>query len=337
MPREVVIAVDALGGDNAPQVVLDGVETALHSDADLTVVLCGPADVVEPFAETHERCIAKVATEVIGMGEHPAEAVRHKKDSSIVVGCREVQEGRADGFFSAGSTGACLAAGTLVIGRIKGIKRPMLVTIIPSPAGNVLLCDVGANADCKPEYLVQFAQMGRVFSNRIMGVEEPRVGLLNIGEEDTKGSTFYQECFQALKDGTEGFLGNAEPYDLMNGKFDVVVADGFTGNIALKTIESTAKMLFKSVKGILTSSLKTKIGALCIKDGLKELAGQMSADTYGGAPLLGVKGACIVGHGSSNSTAIANGIHSTVELVRTGVSDIIQESMQQASVEKAGE
>ena len=168
MTDNVTIAVDAMGGDNAPEVVLEGVAAALAADEGLTVILCGPADVVEPFAAQHARCRAQVAAEVIDMAEHPAQAVRKKKDSSIVVGCRLVKDGQAQGFFSAGSTGACLAAATLVMGRIKGISRPCLATVVPSPVRPIVLCDVGANADCKPEYLVQFAQMGSVYAQKTL-------------------------------------------------------------------------------------------------------------------------------------------------------------------------
>ena len=170
MAQKVTISVDALGGDNAPDVVLDGVAQALEYDGDLSVILCGPADVVEPFAANHDRCTARATTEVISMAEHPANAVRKKKDSSIFVGCRLVKEGEAQGFFSAGSTGACLAAGTLVIGRIKGVSRPALATLVPSPKKPVILCDVGANADCKPEFLVQFAQMASTYAKVVLGI-----------------------------------------------------------------------------------------------------------------------------------------------------------------------
>lgn len=323
MADKVMISVDALGGDNAPQVVLDGVAEALAEDGDLSVILCGPAEVVEPFAAAHERCVARATTEEIGMAEHPANAVRKKKDSSIVVGCRLVKEGEAQGFFSAGSTGACLAAGTLVMGRIKGIARPALATLLPSPVKPVVLCDVGANADCKPEYLVQFAEMASIYANKVLGIDAPRVGLLNIGEEEEKGSQFAQETHQLLKEKVPGFAGNAEGRDVLGGEFDVIVCDGFTGNVCLKTIEGTAKMLFKQIKGIMTSSFKTKIGALMLKDGLKELAASVDPDEAGGAPLLGVKGACIVGHGSSGARAIKNGVLASARYVRSGMSEEI--------------
>jgi glycerol-3-phosphate acyltransferase PlsX len=326
MPERVVVAVDAMGGDFAPDVVLNGCALALDANKDIEIALCGPADIVEPFANAHERCTAYPASEVIAMGEHPAHAVRKKKDSSIVVGCRLVKEGAANGFFSAGSTGACLAAATLVIGRCKGIARPMLATIVPAPSGNVLLCDVGANADCKPAYLVQFAQMAVTYAKAIMHVDEPRVALLNIGAEEAKGSTFAQECFAALSEAVPEFVGNAEPGDVLSAKYDVFVTDGFTGNICLKTIEGSAKTLFKAMKSVMLSSTKGKIGGLLLKCDLKELAASLSADTHGGAPLLGVNGACIVGHGSSNETAIKNGILATASLVSNNVVSTIAES-----------
>lgn len=323
MTDNVTIAVDAMGGDNAPEVVLEGVAAALAADEGLTVILCGPADVVEPFAAQHARCRAQVAAEVIDMAEHPAQAVRKKKDSSIVVGCRLVKEGQAQGFFSAGSTGACLAAATLVMGRIKGISRPCLATVVPSPVRPIVLCDVGANADCKPEYLVQFAQMGVVYAREIMGVAEPRVGLLNIGEEDTKGSAFAQEANALLRAREPLFAGNAEGRDILSGAFDVVVTDGFTGNVALKTIEGTSSTLFRYLKDALMASAKGKVGALLVKGDLSELKGRLSPDTHGGAPLLGVKGACVVGHGSSSALAVKNGVLAAARTVRSHVSEVI--------------
>ena len=209
MPDKVTIAVDALGGDNAPGVVLGGVEQALAADQDLTVILCGPDDVVSPFAAAHDRCVAQPTSEAISMGEHPAQAVRKKKDSSIVAGCRLVKEEAAQGFFSAGSTGACLAAATLVMGRAKGIARPALATVIPSPVRPVVMCDVGANADCKPEYLVQFGRVGSVYAQKMLGIEHPRAALLNIGEEEEKGSQFAQEAHKLMREKLPNFAGNA--------------------------------------------------------------------------------------------------------------------------------
>ena len=327
MAKKVTVAVDALGGDNAPDVVLEGVAAALEEDLDLDVVLCGPADVVVKFASEHERCAARVTTEVIGMAEHPANAVRRKKDSSIVVGCRLVKEGVAQGFFSAGSTGACLAAGTLVIGRIKGIARPALATVLPSPKKPVVLCDVGANADCKPEYLVQFANMASIYARKVLGASQPSVGLLNIGEEEEKGSQFAQEAHQLLKEGCPNFKGNAEGRDVLTGEFDVVVCDGFTGNVCLKTIEGTAKILFGEIKSMMMSSLANKLAGAVLKGGLKDIVRKVDPDAAGGAPLLGVKGACIVGHGSSNARAIKNGVLATATFVRNDVNELIAQTV----------
>lgn len=323
MEGKITLSVDALGGDDAPGVVLEGVSAALAEDPELEVILCGPADVVEAFVADHDRAIAQVTTEFIDMDEHPAQAVRKKKDSSIVVGCRLVKEGKAQGFFSAGSTGACLAAATLVMGRVKGVARPALSMVIPSPVKPVVMCDVGANADCKPEYLVQFAQMSTVYMREILRIEDPQVALLNIGEEDTKGSVFAQEAFSLMKKELPNFAGNAEGEDILAANYDIIVTDGFTGNVCLKTIEGTSKVLFKALKDIFYTNALTKLGALTIKGGLTDLMKQVSPDTYGGAPLLGVKGACIVGHGSSNPTAIKNGIHTTAQFVRTDVTGLI--------------
>lgn len=323
MSEMITIAVDALGGDHGAPVVLDGVAQALAEDQHLQVIVCGPADVVVPFAESHERCIAQACTEEIAMDEHPAQAVRKKKDSSIVVGCRLVKEGAAQGFFSAGSTGACLTAATLVMGRIKGVMRPAIATVIPSPAKPVVMCDVGANADCKPAYLVQFAQMASVYAERIIGIKDPKVALLNIGSEDTKGSQFSQETFALMKESVLNFIGNKEGCDILPGGADVFVTDGFTGNVCLKTIEGTSKVLFGALKGLMMESTKSKIAALCLKDGLKGLKDSIDPDMYGGAPLLGVNGACLIGHGSSSALAIKNGIAMTAKTVRLDVSGII--------------
>ena len=327
MAKQAIIAVDVMGGDNSPSVVLKGVESALLADANLSVVLTGPEEVVKPFANAHERCSFEVATEVIDMAEHPARAVRKKKDSSVVVGCKLVKQGQAQGFFSAGSTGACLAAATLFIGRIKGVMRPCLATVVPSPARPVIFCDIGANADCKSEYILQFAQMGSVYASKMLNYEHPKVGLLNIGEEDTKGSMFAQATNALLREKLENFAGNAEGRDLLEGKFEVVVTDGFSGNVCLKAIEGTSKVLFRAIKGAMLSSLATKLAALVLKGSFKQLAAQVSPDTYGGAPLLGLRGACIIGHGSSNELAVKNGILTTANIVREGVSEIIEQTL----------
>lgn len=313
---EVKVVVDAMGGDDAPGVVLEGVDQAVAQDPSLTVILTGPEDVIVPFAAQHGNVIAHPTTEVIGMGEHPAEAVRRKKDSSIVVGCRLVKDGEAGGFFSAGSTGACMSAATLVIGRIKGVKRPAIVTVLPSPVAKVVFADMGANADCKPDYLVQFARMARVYAQVTLGIDNPSVGLLNIGEEETKGSEFAQECHRLMKEHVPNFRGNAEGRALALGGFDVIVTDGFTGNVALKVYEGVGMALLAGLKETIYSTTKSKIGGLLIKDALSKFKDELSADKYGGAQLLGCKGVCLIGHGSSNAQAICSGVLATADAIR---------------------
>ena len=311
----VTVVVDVMGGDEPPQVVLDGIAAALEADAQLTVIACGPAELVEPFAAAHAHCEAQVATQVIAMEEHPVEAIRTKRDSSIVVGCKLVREGRAQGFFSAGSTGACMSAATLVVGRIKGIDRPALTTALPGVKPTVFL-DMGANADCKPINIVQFAHMGCAYARVVLGVDKPRVGLLNIGSEDTKGSMEAQARFAALREQVPAFAGNAEGGDLAAGTFDVIVTDGFTGNVALKTMEGTAKFILRKVKQVATSSLKNKIGGALLHSSLSGMKSELSGDEYGGAVLLGVKGVVVIGHGATSVDAVKNGTLVAANAVR---------------------
>ena len=325
--KRTTVAVDAMGGDSAPSVVLEGVAAACVDDPDLEVLLVGEPTLVEDFAKTHERVTAVPATEVISMGEHPANAVRKKKDSSIVVGCQAVRAGNAQGFFSAGSTGACLAAAIMIMGRIKGVKRPGLGVVIPAYERPCMLMDVGANADCRPEYLVQFAHMAAIYMERMLGVQMPKVGLLNIGEEKTKGSTMAQEAYCLLERDIPGFAGNCEGGPLAQGAFDVVVTDGFTGNVCLKTIEGTSKLLFKYVKDAMTSTMLSKVGAALVRSQLMQLKEKISPDAYGGTPLLGVRGTCIIGHGSSNAAAIKNGILAACREIRGNICAEIEQQM----------
>ena len=248
MAEPVTLTVDAMGGDNAPDVVLEGAAMALSADPDLQIILCGPQEVVVPFASAHDRCAAQVTSEVIEMGEHPAQAVRSKKDSSIVVGCRLVKEGRAEGFFSAGSTGACLAAATLVMGRVKGVKRPALGQVIPRLRKPTLLVDVGANADCKPEYLVQFAQMGVIYMSKIMSVASPKGRSAQHrrgGDQGQRRCASMPTRLLAQRFPSSRAIARAVTFWRA---FDVVVCDGFSGNVCLKTIEGTSKTLFKYLK-----------------------------------------------------------------------------------------
>ncbi len=325
-PGPATIAVDALGGDDAPRAVLEGVALALRADSALTVLLVGPDDVVTPFAREHERCEALLATEVIAMDEHPAEAVRAKRDSSIVVGCKAVRAGEAGGFFSAGSTGACMMAATLHLGSIKRKVRPALATILPHPLageGVTVITDVGANADWRPEFLVPFAQMGAAYATSMLGMEDPRIALLNIGEEKTKGSTAAQEAYRLLAQRVPGFVGNAEGSDLLSGRFDVIVTDGYTGNIALKALEGAGATLFAALKEIIYATPATKVAGVVLKPHLKGLAKAFSSESIGAAPLMGVKGVCMIGHGSASPKAIASGIATTAAAVRKDLTGAI--------------
>lgn len=315
------ICVDAMGGDEEPQVVLDGIAAALEADADLEVLVVGNAEVVEPFAKAHDRAFALVTTEVIGMGEHPADAVRNKRDSSIVRACAAVRAGEAQGFFSAGSTGAIFAAATLGVGRIRGVKRPAIACPVPGASGRkTVVLDLGANADVRPEMIVQFAKMGRAYSKVTLGVDEPTVALLSNGAEDTKGSESVIAEHQALAaTGAPWFAGNCEGTDILAGRFDVIVTDGFTGNVALKTLEGTAKFLVGQIKGAAHASKKVGIGALLMKGALKEVAHELSGEDYGGAVLLGVKAPVLIGHGATSASAVKNGALATACAVREGL------------------
>ena len=318
------ICVDVMGADKEPPVLLEGVEAALAADPELEVLVAGAADVVEPFAASHDRARALVTTEVIAMSEHPASAVRVKKDASIVRAAAAVRAGEADGLFSAGSTGAVLTAATFGVGRIKGIKRPALSLPFPGISGKpTVFLDMGANADVKPEVLVQFAHMGRAYSRAILGVDEPRVGLLCNGSEDTKGSEMALAYHAALEAGDCGFAGNAEGTDLLAGTFDVIVADGFTGNVALKSIEGTGKFVIKRLKAAMGASLGNKIGMALLAKSLKSLAAEMSGDEYGGAILLGLRAPVVKGHGATSARAVCQGTLAAAAAMRAGLTDKI--------------
>lgn len=326
--EHVTIAIDIEGGDEAPGVVLEGVRRYLSStdeaDAHTKLILVGyEASLVSIKDEYPDRIDTVVTTEVIAMDEHPAQAVKQKKDSSIVVGCRLVKEGKADAFFSAGSTGGAMTAATLIIGRIKGVRRPAIATVIPAPKGFVVLLDSGANTDAQAEYLLQFGMMGEVYSKEVLGVDHPRVGLMNVGEEDTKGSLLAQEAYGLLKAHIKGFTGNAEGSDMFSGAFDVIVTDGFTGNIVLKTMEGAVSALFSELKTIFYASTKNKLAAAVIKNDLKTLKDQLDVEAIGGAPLLGLAAPVVIGHGSSSAFAIESGIRATATASRGHLTDLI--------------
>jgi glycerol-3-phosphate acyltransferase PlsX len=323
----ITIALDAAGGDHAPAAVLEGVTAALASDSSLRVLLVGPAEVVVPYASGHDRVEAVTATEIIGMGEHPAAAVRAKRDSSIVVGCRMVKEGHADGFLSLGNSGATMAAATLVMGRIANVSRPAIATVLPSAGPPVVLLDVGANADVKAEHLLQFAFMGAAYARTVLGVPEPRVALLNIGEEPTKGSILALEAYELMAAQVPGFVGNVEGHDIPEGTVDVVVTDGFTGNVALKLMEGLSKVLLGQFKDAMLSSPVNKVAAAVLRPSLASLKDRLDPELYGAAPLLGVNGLALIGHGSSGPRAVASALRVGAQAVRGGLVERIAESL----------
>lgn len=334
--NKVRIAVDVMGGDEEPQVVLDGIDAALAADADLEVLAVGPAEIVEPFAEKRVRVSALVAPDVITMEDDPIEAVMHKRKSSIVLACRAVKKGEAAGFFSAGATGAMTAAATAYVTPFKyltdtGEKRPIrpcIVSTIPNRAGGeTVFCDLGANPDVEPEDIVRFAQMGSTYARIVCGIANPRIGLLSNGSEDTKGSHFTKSCFPLMKQKVKGFAGNCEGSDFTSGNFDVVVCDGFSGNVALKAIEGTAKLLLHELKGVLLGSLGGKVAALLIKKSLKGLQAKLSGDSRGGAVLLGLRGVVLIGHGATSVEAVKNGTLATAQAVRSNLVEMLAASM----------
>ncbi len=313
----VTVCVDVMGSDKDPSVVLEGVAAALEADSDLEALVAGAPGVVEAFCAKHDRARALPCTEFISMSEHPASAVRQKKDASIVRAAAAVRAGEADGLFSAGSTGAVLTAATFGIGRIKGVKRPALALPFPGPgAHKTIFLDMGANADVKPEVMVQFAHMGRAYAGVALGVAEPRVGLLCNGSEETKGSEMALAYHEALAGGDCGFVGNAEGTDILGGSFDVIVADGFTGNVALKSIEGTGKFVLSRLKDAMGESLLNKIGLAILKKALKSLAGELSGHEYGGAVLLGLKAPVVKGHGATSAEAVKMGVLHCASAVR---------------------
>jgi glycerol-3-phosphate acyltransferase PlsX len=295
------VAVDALGGDRAPDEIVAGALLAARDGIEVT--LFGPAGLETgglPLVET---------TETIEMAEKPAEAVRAKPDSSLVACIRAVADGNADAAVSAGNTGAMLAAGLLHLRRLPGVMRPAIAVPIPTRQGPSVLLDAGANADARPEHLVQFAHMGAVFAAELLGIERPQVRLLSIGEEDEKGNQLTLDAHRLLRE-EEGlsFAGNAESRDLLRGAADVVVADGFTGNVALKLLEGTIKELLDALREEIVATAAGKLGGLLIRGAARRLRTRLDPDTYGGAYLLGLRGLAVIAHGNSSRVAIANAI-----------------------------
>ncbi len=318
------IAVDGMGSDKAPESEIRGAIAACRL-FDVRVRLVGPEDRLRPVLDAElqrEDLPIEVvhAAEWIGMDEKAAQAVRSKRDSSMRVGLKMVREGRAAGFLTAGNTGAAMATAKMVLGMLAGIDRPALATILPTMNGNPsLLLDVGANVDSDPEHLLQFALMGDLYARNVLRIATPRVGLLSIGEEDSKGNTQTKATFPLLRASSMHFIGNVEGRDLFNGHADVIVCDGFVGNVALKASEGLAKLVSSSLKESLRSTVTSQIGALLSQNAFKSFKKRLDYTEYGGAPLLGVRGVCIVGHGSSNEKAILNGIRVAAEFAQAEV------------------
>jgi glycerol-3-phosphate acyltransferase PlsX len=326
------IAVDAMGGDKGPEVVVTGaIEAARVHPGQFEFFLVGQKDLVEPYIGGFEGTGSKAevvhASEVIGMSEPPASAFRKKKDSSIGVATRLVKEGRADAVISAGNTGAVVASSLVTLGRLHGISRPAISTLWPNKLNGAVVLDVGANYECTPKNLVQFAVMGTVYAKYNLGIDNPRVGLLNIGEERSKGNELVRESYQLLEKQDLNFVGNVEGRDVFDGAADVVVCDGFVGNVILKFSESIYSFLAHKVKLEIRKGVIAQAGAFLMKGALEQVQSQLDYAEYGGAPLLGVNGVTIISHGKSSSRAIKNAILAAQRSVVSEINRRIEERL----------
>jgi phosphate acyltransferase len=308
------IAVDAMGGDFAPAQIVQGASQAA-TEYGLDISLVGLPAAVQPLLDSHPRLRLVPCTQAIAMDEHPAQAVRSKPDSSMSVCARMCKEGRADGWVSAGNSGAIMAAALLIQGRIRGVERPALGSIVPTQNGFAYFVDVGANVDSKPEYMVQFAMMGAVYAREMLGRTNPRVGLLSNGEEAGKGDELVRETARRLSGSLKGFIGNVEPKDIYGAKADVIVADGFVGNVAIKMAEATAEFLFRNLRDEIPKTMRGKLGGMLIRPGVRELRARVDWREFGGAPLLGIDGIAVIAHGRSDARAMKNAIRVTRDAV----------------------
>jgi phosphate acyltransferase len=335
-----VIALDAMGSDKAPRPEVDGALQAARQYG-VRVLLVGREAQLRAELSRHTGISGLPieivhASEVVGMGDKAAQAVRSKRDSSIRVGLRLVREGRASGFVTAGNTGAAMATAKMVLGALPGVDRPSLAAVFPTALGTAaILLDVGANVDCKPDNLAQFAVMGEIYCRQMLGIRRPRVGLLSIGEEENKGNELTRESFQLLKLLPLNFIGNVEGRDLYNGKVDVIVADGFVGNVALKTSEGVATLVRYVLKESLRATITRQVGYLLSRSAFADFKKRFDYSEYGGAPLLGVKGACIITHGSSNANAIKNAIRVTAEFAQRNINAAIEKELAAIQVHTA--
>ncbi len=322
------IAVDAMGGDFAPKNIVTGaLDAARKLQGIERLILVGCEQEVrrelDEAGDIPAHVEIKHAAEVVDMGEAPANAIRRKKDSSISRSVDMVKNGEADAVFSAGNTGAVVAAATLKLRTLEGVDRPAIATVIPTLRTPMILIDAGANTDCTPAMLAQFAVMGAVYHRTILGSDHPVVGLLSIGGEASKGNAVTKETFRILKESSLNFAGNIEGHDLFEGNVQVVVCDGFVGNVVLKTSEAAAHVLFRWMKDEFTRNPIRKLGAMLLKPALRSIVKRSDPSTYGGAPLLGARGICIIGHGSSSAIAVYNGIRVAMESVQHQINDLI--------------
>ncbi|MED1794347.1 phosphate acyltransferase PlsX [Brevibacillus nitrificans] len=325
------IAVDAMGGDNAPRSTVQGALAAVKENPSLTIVLVGDEQGIRSqlSGEIPANIEIVPTTEVIDPDDEPVKAVRRKKNSSLVVAVQMARENLVDAAISAGNTGALMTAGLLYAGRMEGIERPALATFIPNIKGRVTLTlDVGANMDAKPHHLLQYAVMGSLYAERVLGFEKPTVGLLNVGTEEGKGNELTKAVFPLLSNADLNFVGNVEARDVLEGACDVLVCDGFVGNVLLKAVEGAAATIFSQLKQEFTSSLINKVGAAILKPGLMRFRKRMDYAEYGGAPLLGLRSPVIKAHGSSDAKAVKNAIASAATFVKQDVNEIIQKELQ---------
>jgi len=330
MSETVRVAVDAMGGDNAPGEIVKGAVEAVQAEKDIKVFLVGRQDAVnaelEKYTYDKEKIEVVHAEEVIEMAEPPVNAIRKKKQSSLVIGMNMIKHQEADAIVTAGSTGATLVGGQVLVGRIKGIERPPLAPLVPTEKGVSLLIDCGANVDARPSHLVQFAQIGSIYMENIVGIKNPRVAILNIGAEEEKGNQLVKETFPLLKECPGiNFIGSIEAREIPHGGADVIVCEAFAGNIVLKLYEGVAATLLSKVKEGLMSSLRSKIGALLIKPALKQTLKSFDASQYGGAPLLGLNGLVVKTHGSAKASDVKNSILQCVTFKQQDINGKIKE------------
>jgi len=327
----VKIAVDAMGGDNAPAEIVKGCLNYINNEEidSVKIILVGKEDLVQSALLQHKYDQVKIeickASEYIGPSELPVVAVRNKKDSSIVKGIKLVNDGEADVFISAGNTGAVLVGSTFGLGRVKGVERPALAVLLPNKEGFSLLIDAGANVDVKPNYLLQFAKMGKVYLENMLGVDNPTVGLVNIGEEPEKGNALTKEAYKILKDSDVNFIGNVEAREIPEGKADILVCDAFVGNIILKYTEGLSKTLFSIIKDEINANPVTKIGGALIKKAFPNIRKRLDYEEYGGAPFLGLKGFVIKIHGSSSAKSVESAIRQAVNFTKQNLVQKIEE------------